>query len=277
MQPECLDRLSHPKMEWYRSLYGFSPRWNGVETIDGKTVIVYCEQGFGDIIQFARYLPLLKERGCQIILHCPEELHTLLAQFPVDRMFDRDDDNIPEHDYHVCSMSLPFVLNQMDVEGSYITVEGKVDLAELEGPKIGIAWEGNPEHSNAEERNCPLCHFLDLQGKDTNFVMLQKYIQNVELVQRAESLRLYQMLVRDFVDTAKLINSVDYVVSVDTSVLHLAGAMGKETYGLFSEPGDPRWEVHDWYPNLKIVRQQFPGDWDGVFCELKHLLSKRDT
>ena len=288
MLSECLDRLSHPKMEYYREVYKDSERWNGVDSIAGKTVIVYCEQGFGDIIQFARYIPALKNLGCRIIMHCPIELQRVLAQLYV-AMIDKETVDLPPHDYHIPSMSLPFVLN-CDVEtGPYLSFEGKNDLSGYTGTKIGIAWEGSPDHSNASERNCPLFHFNKLLKNSKNtkswffrkpesvrLYILQKKAHDENLVHGCENMALHGAKLGDFMDTAELVNAMDFVVSVDTSVLHLAGAMGKETYGLFSFRCDPRWDIKNWYhPALTMVRQRSSGDWEGVFVELIDMLEKK--
>jgi hypothetical protein len=273
MHAECLDRLYHPKMEYYRQVYKDSERWNGVDELTNKTVIVYCEQGNGDIIQFIRYVPFLQER-CKVILHCPACLHPLFSQFNAE-MLDKDDDVLPTHDYHIPSMSLPFVLNQIDAKFPYLKTEEKEDLSEHDGMKIGIAWEGNPDHSNNDDRNCPLFQFHVLQKPTTKLFSLQPRINDVNLISGCEDMELYGSHLEDYLDTAKLINALDFIVSVDTSVLHLAGAMGKETYGLLSYKCDPRWEVKQWYPDLSIIRQTMPGDWDGVFCELMSELKEK--
>lgn len=270
---ENLDRLSHPKMEYYRHVYENSERWNGSDSIEGKTIIVYCEQGFGDTIQFVRYVPLLKEKCKKVILHCPTQLHRLFEQFDVE-LLDKFDENIPEHDYHVCSMSLPFVLDQVEVDVPYISVSEKEDI-KFEGTKIGIAWEGNPYHSNNEERNCPLKYFSALSGENVQLFMIQKAVFLPELLDGAESMELMGVELEDFYDTAKLLNSLDFVVSVDTAVCHLAGAMGIPTFVMLSKDHDPRWEVNKWYPNTTFIRQNLANSWASSFQELIKELKKR--
>lgn len=268
MGPECLDRINHPKMAYYRDTYSESRRWNGAETIKDKTVIVYCEQGYGDAIQFVRYVPLLKEQCGKVILHCRTDLHRLFKQFGV-QLLDREDPNIPEHDYHVLSMSLPFVLNKIDVIAPYIKMDEKVELPEHQNfIKIGIAWEGNPEHSNADERNCPLKFFRALQTDKTKLFMIQKQAHSSSLVADATDMELFGAELNDFYDTAKLINSMDFVVAVDTSVLHLSAAMGKPTFGLLSNRHDPRWGVLHWYEDLVLIKQKKADDWATAFVSL---------
>ncbi len=270
--PENLDRLSHPKMEYYRHVYKNSERWNGSDNIDGKTVVVYCEQGFGDIIQFSRYIPALKERCGHVIMHCPQALHRLFEQYGVE-LLDKFDENVPKHDYHVCSMSLPFVLEQIEVPVPYLKVD-EAELIDFDGVKIGIAWEGNPEHSNNDERNCPLRHFFTLALPKTQLYMVQKEIHIPELIDGAETMNLMGAELNDFYDTAKLLNSMDFVVSVDTSVVHLAGAMGVPTFVMLSHNHDPRWEVANWYPSLTFIKQCQPNSWLGTFDALMKKLTE---
>lgn len=272
MQPECLDRLSHPKMEYYRDTYENSERWNGADLLSGKTVIVYCEQGHGDIIQFSRYIPRLQEENCTVILHCPQPLHRLFEQFNVE-MIDRDNPHVPKHDYHIPSMSLPFHFDNPVVETPYLHVDEVMDLSDAELPedsfKIGISWEGNPNHSNNDERCCCLHLFRNLFEPFPQIkpFMLKKYVHDPELMYGCENMEIYGAEIDDFYDTAKLINAMDLVICVDTSVLHLAGAMGKKAYGLLSYNCDPRWEVAemDWYPNVTLLRQKHEADWNSVF------------
>lgn len=283
MQPECLDRLSHAKMEYYRDVYQDSERWNGIEPLAGKKVIVYCEQGYGDIIHFARYFSFLKNYDCEVVLHCPEALHRLFKSFGYE-MIDRSDPHIPDHNYHIPSMSLPFNLDNPEISFPYLHVDDVTDLSEAEFPdnsvKIGIGWEGNPEHSNNSERCCPLIYFKQLTEKHPNIKMftLHKVFHESNLIIGSEEMELYGADLDDFYDTAKLINALDFVVTVDTSVLHLAGALDKPTYGLLSYRCDPRWEIQgvNWYPSIELLKQKYEDDWGLLFEELEEKLGKNE-
>jgi len=235
-------------MEYYRHAYQNSVRWDGVGSIEGKTVLVYCEQGYGDIIQFLRYIPLLQKRGCEVILHCPEPIRRLVASqgWGVD-LYDKLDSNLPEHDVHVLSMSLPFLLDQMKPSGDpYLHIALKEDLPP--GKNIGICWESGPSNPN---RDCPLKYFGKLDG---NLIGLQKEIRRIDLLEGCDDWDyLFGLTINDFFDTAKGINAVDYVVSVDTAILHLAGAMGKKTYALLSPDADARWE-YNWYDSITLLK-----------------------
>jgi hypothetical protein len=264
------DRINHPKMEFYRDVYKDSPRWSG----SGGRVIVYCEQGIGDTIQFCRYVPLLKERCDEVVLHCPASLHRLFGQLGVG-FIDKDDPDVelPPHDAHVLSMSLPFVLGTVEARPDYLRVPGAADLGELiDFERVGVVWEGNPDHPSSDTRNCPLKHFAGLHRAGRKLVMLQKELHDLKLVAGAEGTELYGYKVADFYDTATLINAVDVVVGVDTAVVHLAGSLGKPTYVMLAHAHDARWDVNKWYDSVKILVQPKPGDWAPAFKTLKKTL-----
>jgi hypothetical protein len=280
MQSECLDRLNRDEMEYYHKVYENSERWNGIESLDGKKIIIYCEQGFGDIIHFSRYFKFLKQRNCEILLHCPKDLHRLFSEFDCP-MIDRCNFDIPIHDFHTLSMSLPFNLDNPHIEFPYLHISNSTDISEIELPeqsiKVGIAWEGNPNHSNNDERCCPLIYFKKLSDNMPNLKMfsLHKNIHTSDLVLGSEDMELYGADIVDFQDTAELIAAMDVIISVDTSVLHLAGALNKPSYGLLSLNCDPRWDIDiNWYPSVKLLKQKYEDDWQGVFEDLQLKLEK---
>lgn len=269
MQKELKDRLRSPLMAYYKAVYADSVMWTG-QPLEGKTLIVYCEQGLGDVIQFSRYFKFLREKGCRLLAHCQKSLHRLLAGM-ADGFIDKDVVTpLPPHDYHVLSLEVPVMLGvPAGPEGRYIFVEGKEPLPE--GFKIGVAWEGGVNHSNNAERCCPLEYFKQL-SEHAKVYMLQDTIHNKCLIRNCEDMELYGADLGDFLDTAGLVNAVDVVVTVDTSVMHLAAAMGKRTIGLLSHRHDPRWDLCTWYDSLTLVAQKRPGDWDSVFETVFSLL-----
>ncbi len=263
-----MERIKNPVMEFYRHVYSFSKRWNGTSSLDGKKVIVYCEQGYGDIIQFLRYIKPLKALGCEVFLHAPVPLHPLLNFVEgVDHFFDKQCSILPQHDFHILSLSLPFLLGMKEVPSEPYMFYPKIeDLKEHKGKvNIGIAWEGSPEHPKNFDRCCPLKHFGTLVEEDTKLFMLQQTIHLKELTQDV-SFDLFGAYIGDFGDTAALINAVDFVVTVDTSILHLAGAMGKRTYGILSNDPDPRWSVANWYDSVTLIQSDL---WENVFNVIK--------
>lgn len=270
MQPEYTDRLLHKNMEYYRECYKNSPRWDGEVDLKNKKVIIYGEQGHGDIIQFMRYIPLLQSKGCDIQVHCSEKLNNLiLTNTNVTSCFEDIDSELPEHDYHIPSMSLTFLLGTYEANIPYISIKEKT-LEEIDKFKIGIAWEGNPNHSNNNERCCPLAIFRKINNlENVKLFMIKKEIHNFELTKDCEDLEIFSVDLSDFQSTAKLINSMDLIITVDTAVLHLSGAMGKKTIGLLSYKHDPRWDLNiNWYPSVKLIKQQKTGDWQSVANEI---------
>lgn len=266
--PDCIDRIYSSRMTFYRQTYKNSKRWDGTQSLEGKRIIVYCEQGLGDTIQFVRYVSELKKKNCYVILHCANQLHKILLNHldGIDEVFNKDDSNVPDHDYHALSMSLPFILNNPPTEHPYINFNDKIDLESDGFFTIGIAWEGSPDHSNNDLRSCPLKHFKSIANIPwVKLFMIQKQIHLPQLTDECEELDISSVEINDFTDTARLINSVDLIISVDTSVLHLAGALNKKSLGLISEPCDYRWDVKEWYPNVKILKQRTPLQWDSVF------------
>jgi ADP-heptose:LPS heptosyltransferase len=266
------ERIKNPVMEFYRHVYRYSKRWDGKESLEGKVVCVYCEQGYGDIIQFLRYLKPLKERGCKVIVAAPEALHPLLYSIEgVDDFYDKQCSVLPKHDLHILSLSLPFLLDVKEIPSSpYVKYNKQADLEEYsKGTKIGIAWEGSPEHPKNQDRCCLLKHFKVLLEKDVTLFMLQNKVYISDLVKEVD-FPIYSIPINNFGDTASLINAVDFVVTVDTSILHLAGAMGKRTYGILGVDADPRWSVGKWYDTVTLLQ----GNWEDTlnivrFCRNK--------
>lgn len=273
MQPEYTERFLHKNMEYYREYYKNSPKWDGEDDLSNKKVIVYGEQGHGDIIQFLRYIPLLKKKDCNISVHCPKNLHNLILENleGVSDCFEDgiDDLKLPDHDYHIPSMSLPFLLGTYEAEVPYIFPKTKT-IDETDKFKIGVAWEGNPNHSNNHERCCPLGVFRKISMiDDVKLFMIQKEIFNLDLTKDCDDLSIYGTNLNNFQDTANLINSMDLIISVDTSVLHLSGAIGKKAIGLISFNHDYRWDLDiNWYPSVKLLKQKSPNDWQSIASEI---------
>lgn len=248
-------------MEYYRHVYENSKRWRG-EHLKDKHIIVYMEQGFGDVIQFLRYIPILKkQRECKITLHCPEELHSLIEEQDWSvSLLRKETPVLPDHDYHVLSFDLPFLLNEFMPQEPYLKTSGAEELPEGY-VNIGICWESGPTFP---KRNCHLKYFKSIEElPKVRLYSLQHQIRDQELIKECEDMELYGVEIEDFKGTAKLMNSLDLIISVDTAVLHLAGAMGKKTYGLLCEEADARWKF-EWYPSITTSQ-----DWDALFEEIR--------
>lgn len=242
----------------------------------GSKTIIYGEQGFGDIIQFARYVAYVSRINKNLMFYVPKDLHRIFSCFGI-RMLDKDNPELPEHDYHILSMDLPFYLpSKITLPDPYIRISETQDLEEG-FQHVGIAWEGSPENSVGGDRNCPLRYFKMLERPGRRLYSLQKEIHTAELVKGAEDMDLYSVDLEDFYETAKLVASLDIVVTIDTSVAHLAGAMGKPTYLLLSTERDGRWDVKHWYDSMFCVKMNRQGDWESCMNTVLKLTSALDV
>lgn len=264
------------------------PRWQG-EDLTGKRIFVHCEQGFGDMIQFVRFVPLLKQMGAQqVILESKPETKTLFESIKNIDQVVTEKDPIPEVDYTVAMMSLgkllriscdsiPFYEGYISAQKNYET--GTCHLPESPGLKIGFAWAGSPTHKNDRNRSCSIEHFIDLMEiTGTSFYSLQKGHSASQLEDTGIHHICYDLglMINDFSDTASLISQLDLVICVDTSIAHLAGALGKEVWVAQAKASDWRWltgrSSSPWYSQLRLFQQPQCGDWDSVFADLKQAL-----
>ncbi len=252
------------------------PQWRG-EPCEGMTIFIYNEQGLGDTIQFCRYAPLVAGRGALVVLRVQASLVRLLAESfsgIAGISVISTDDPIPPFDYHCPIMSLPLAFGTTEATvpaHPYLKASPNVVAAIVKPLRVGLAWEGNPYTDRPRlsllnsRRSIALERLVDLPDvPGTTFFSLQKDGSG-----RAGG-RMIDLMreVTDFDDTASIIAGLDLVISVDTSVAHLAGAMGKPVWML--DRFDPCWrwmlgrEDTPWYPTMRIFRQERPGDWGGV-------------
>lgn len=250
--------------------------WRG-EPLDYKTILVYCEQGAGDTIQFIRFVPLLAAQGANVILQCPESLVSLFSQVEGINQVITFDQKITNYDVHCPILSLPLHLNitlqNLPATVPYIIpAASMVDALELDKNKykIGIAWAGSPLHFNDRKRSCSAELFAPLakiEGIELHSLQKLRPNENAPsfMIDHCEQLQ-------DYNDTASLINKLDLVISVDTSVAHLAGALGMPVWILLPHAPDWRWlqqgDSSPWYPTATIFRQSVAGDWKGVIAEI---------
>lgn len=255
-------------------------RWQG-EPLQGRRLLVWREQGIGDAIMMMRYLPLLKDKGAgQIVVSCWPEMMRLLQTLPeIDRVID---DRIPppqtDFDCHCPLMSLPFLFaTQLDTIPNmvpYIHVPPDLDekwaqrLSKVDGLKVGLTWAGSRTQGFDFMRSVSLERFSPLWAiPGVHFISLQKGepIDDAPLLDCMGECQ-------DFLDTAALIQQLDLVISVDTAVAHLAGALAKPVWLLNCYETEWRWlldrEDSPWYPTMRIYRQPTPQDWDGVITKI---------
>jgi tetratricopeptide (TPR) repeat protein len=252
--------------------------WDGAP-FAGKTLLVYAEQGFGDTLQFVRYLPLVKARGGSVVLECQKDLVRILNAFPgVDRMAAREEPVSPGgYDFAVPLLSLPgiFSAGEKDIpwSGPYIHpdpafVERFRGVCDGRALNVGVVRAGNPSHRNDAARSMDRDYFLPVSSiPGVQLYSLQKHAAEVESIP-LPGVRDLGGELDDFAVTAGVIANLDLVLTVDTAVAHLAGAMGKPVWLLLPFVPDWRWQLEredsPWYPSLRIFRQTAPGDWSGV-------------
>src|SRR5208282_3447569 len=257
-----------------------APLWLGKESLDGKTILLHAEQGFGDTIQFVRYVPLLAARGATVILEVQRELARLLSALPGVAAVVARGQQLPSFDLHCPLLSLPLALatqpTTIPADIPYIVpAEDEIALWRQRLPQrrplVGLAWSGDRSHDNDPNRSmrlATLAPLLDLP--DVQFVSLQHEVrtEDVAVLQQRPNVLAFGPQFRSFADTAAALALFDAVISVDTAVAHLAGAMGKPLFLLLPFAADFRWlrERQDspWYPTARLYRQSTFGDWDSV-------------
>ena len=278
--------------EWRKQLAGpagsrffMRPEWRG-EIITGKTLFVHWEQGFGDTLQFCRFGKVAARHGIKTIMSVQQPLWGLLQQLrpAVDIV---GHDAVPTaYDYHCSLMSLPGPLgvafNSIPAEQSYLTADAALSKtwhARLpaqqasQRPRIGVAWSGNAKQKNDHNRSMTLKALSPLFAADADWVSLQKDVRDGDAALLAE-LPIIPLggSLTDFADTAALIDNLDLVITVDTSVAHLAGAMGKPVWIMLAYYPDWRWfldgETSPWYPSARLFRQDRSRSWENVVARV---------
>ena len=260
------------------------PVWNG-EPLNGRTILLHFEQGLGDTIQFIRFAPLVKRSGGTVIVECQPSLVPLLERCAgVDRVV-ASGSTLPPFDVSAALMSLPFLLRTtLDTVPAvipYLRVSADREefwrkrLADLGGLKAGIVWRGSPNHQGDRLRSMALSAFAPLaRVPDVNLVSLQHGPGSEELSNWTERNAIVDLGTQfeSFAETAAAMANLDLVISVDTAVVHCAGALGVPTWVLLRAAPDYRWMLgrrdSPWYPTVRLFRQARWGDWSGVINEV---------
>lgn len=264
------------------------PLWLGAEDIAGKTILLWSEQGFGDTLQFCRYASFVAELGATVYLEVPASLKSLLAGLDGVAQVFGEGEALPEFDCQcpIPSLPLAFKCREETICGApYISASARyqwIDGVQPEArPKVGIAWSGNAAQENDHNRSMTFSQFQSLLPRGLEVVCLQKDIRDTdsEALSAHPAIHAVNAPLEDFSDTAALINELDLVVTVDTSVAHLAGAMGKEVWILLSWAADWRWLLDrsdsPWYDSATLFRQPTLGDWESVAGEVRRRLCDR--
>ncbi len=259
------------------------PLWLGRESLAGKTILLHSEQGLGDTLQFCRYVPLMAELGAKIILEVQNPLLGLLGSLDGVSQWAAKGGAIPDSDYHCPLLSLPLAFNtRLDSipspTGYLRSAAGKVarwqaKLGAASKPRIGLAWSGGSHHPE-DNRRVPLADWIPHLPQDFQYISLQKQLHEID----ARSLRTRPDILSfagdltDFSDTAALCECLDLVISIDTSVAHLSGALGKRTWILLAFNPDWRWLLgradSPWYSAATLYRQESMGNWNGALARV---------
>lgn len=268
------------------------PLWLGAEPLQGRTILLYGEGGLGDTLQFCRYAKLAADSGARVILEVPASLLALLEKnlAGVAQVVEQGC-ALPAFDIHCPLPSLPLAfktgLNNVPAVDPRIAsdparvAEWQARLGKPTAPRIGLVWSGNASHRNDRKRSVALRELIEQLPPQCQYVSLQKETRPSDddaLGEHREILR-FDAKLNDFADTAALCQLMDVVISVDTSVAHLAGAMGRPVWIMLPFLPDWRWlldrEDSIWYPSARLFRQDSAGDWAGVFAKVRTALLRR--
>ena len=258
--------------------------WRGQDDIRGKKILIHSEQGLGDSIQFIRYLDQIHQLGAEIILEVPKTLATLANTIKTPITVIEKGSKLPEFDAYCPLLSLPYVFKTtVDTIPSVVPYlfadkkkvsEWNHRLGVKTRKRVGLVWSGSAVHKNDHNRSIPLETFTDLLKLPVEWHSLQNEYRTKDknFLDSHPEVRQHQEELGDFADTAALIECMDLVISVDTSVAHLAGALGKTTWILLPFIPDFRWMLEredcPWYPTAKLLRQDVERDWKKVIIKL---------
>jgi tetratricopeptide (TPR) repeat protein len=267
------------------------PLWLGNADLTGKTILLHSEQGLGDGIQFCRYIKCFEAFNCTVFLEVEKPLIKLMeCLLPSEQIFEKDS-SLPSFDYHCPLMSLPFALSKntksIPYSERYLSADikqiksWKSHLVKTKKLRVGICWRGNSEHVNDHKRSINLSSIIDLIDDSFAWVSLQ-YDANqneLELINSNKNITHFGQEIGDFAKTAALVMSLDAVISVDTSMAHLAGAIGKRVFLMLSDVADARWKTTGsatpWYQNTVLIRQKSRLRWRPSIQRAKKLVSSR--
>jgi tetratricopeptide (TPR) repeat protein len=255
-----------------------------LEGIEGKKVLLFWEQGLGDTLHFCRYAKKLADQGAKVVLNVQQELLPLIASMDSRIEVTAISKDRPDADYHACLMSLPHIfktcIETIPSEASYLFPSQEVlsdwsaRLGSRKCKRVGLVWSGSTVFKNDHNRSIPLSRFRDLLALPLEFHCLQKEIrpEDLEELKHHPEVKIHTQNINNFLDTAGLAAHMDLVISVDTSVAHLAGAIGKPLWLLVAFTPDNRWfldrEDSPWYPSAKIYRQDQNRSYEAAIFQL---------
>ena len=253
----------------------FAPLWLGDEPLQGRTILLHCEQGMGDAIQFVRYVRAVAALGAVVVLEAFEALADLFRTVDGAAQVITRRDPLPAIDFHCPLMSLPLALSMAGGLAPAATPYLGVDPALADRwrgrfpgrLKVGLAVSGNPANGNDRRRSIPLATVAQALPLGPSYVLIQKDIRDEDraMLSARPDIAFPGPELTSFADAAAICQDMDLVVSVDTSLCHLAGALARPAWILLSQPWDWRWRIEgertDWYPTARLYRQAARGDW----------------
>jgi Tfp pilus assembly protein PilF len=268
------------------------PLWLGSEPLAGKIILVHAEQGYGDTLQFVRYLPALVEQGAKVILEVQPSLASLLAGVKGAAQVIAKGAALPPFDVHCPMMSLPLALktslDSIPSDAPYL--EAPKDRLRLwqdrlppkRGPRIAFTWAGSATHKRDLARSIPLAKLQTLfrNNNSIEWLGVQRDLRDgdAEILGSHSHVRHLGPELNDFADTAAVLSLADLVITVDTAIAHLAGALGRPVWILLPYSPDFRWLLNrqdsPWYPSARLFRQPSMGDWDSVIAHVQESISK---
>ena len=265
-----------------------APRWTGKEAVAGKTILLWSEQGYGDTIQFCRYAACLAERGAKVLLEVPALLLNLCRQLPIASIHVRGDP-LPPHDFQISMMSMPLALGPrtaIPLAHAYLGApaervqEWATRLAPRgRRPRVGIVCSGSPQHNGNATRSMPLAAFAPLTAHAELIVLQPELLpQDRTTLQSMPGVMKAEVDINDFTDVAGLIANTDLVLSVDTAIAHLTGALGHPLWLLLPWQAEWRWmtgrQDTPWYDSARLYRQSSRGCWDSVITAVAQAMAE---
>jgi tetratricopeptide (TPR) repeat protein len=282
--------LAEYEWRWKRASMGprkdlRKPLWLGDTPLAGKTILLHAEQGLGDTVMFARYAPVLARAGAKVVMEVQPELKMLLAGIEGVTAIVAHGDPLPPFDLHCPLTSLPFVcktaLDSVPANIPYLRAfepqiaKWQALLEAQASPRVALAWSGRATHVNDRNRSLSLAQLEPLLSlPDMSFVSVQRELRPADAERLVREPRITQVgdKLADFADTAAVLALADLVVCVDTSIAHVAGALGRHTCVLLPFQPDWRWTLDrdrsPWYPAVRLFRQPAPGDWSSVIARV---------
>jgi hypothetical protein len=264
--------------------------WRG-QSLARKHLLIWCEQGLGDTIQFLRFVPLMKAKAKQVTLLCSDRLKMLLNNFDNSITVSENVEFDAHVDFNLPLMSLPYLLGLESVfdPGPYLFADSKLItqwdevLGPKDRPRIGIAWQGNPAYEADHQRSIPLSYLHHLiSNNNYEFVSLQQGFGSEQLIDVPNPITVLDDVDKlvAFVDTAAIVANLDLVITSDTAIAHLVGALGGPVWLLLAKTPDWRWllnkETSPWYSSMRVFRQTKAGRWEDVINEVTLALGQEN-